>query len=334
MDNSNISQFEAWLREAGRVVIVSHTNPDGDAVGSLLGTKHAIGGMLGKEAAAMLPNACPDYFGFLPGSEKIISADQDMGECERLLAEADLIVGVDFNNATRIDALGEPLKKASAKKVLIDHHHNPDTELFDIVFSVNELSSACELVYWTFRQMWGADCFGKEMATCLYTGICTDTGSFSYSCDQPSLYEAAAALVEYDIDPADIHNHIVNNFSINRMKLFGFAISERLRIFEEKRMAYFYISLEDQRRLGVAPSDLEGLVNYTLQMQQIEVGALIREEKERCKISLRSKYGFDVNVFAKEHFGGGGHVKAAGATCLMPFEETIKKLETELLAEL
>lgn len=333
-DNNDIALLRQKLGEESPIVILSHINADGDAVGSLLGVRQLISSHSNTPTYCILPNGCPENFRFLPGSEHILSADNEREHCRQLIAYAPLIVCVDMNNAARVDFLADDINDAKGYKVLIDHHHNPDRDLFDLIFSFPELSSACELVYWLFRSLWGNEAFDRDSATCLYSGICTDTGSFAYSNDQPSLYMAASNLVAFDIDPADIHNQLLNNFSIARMQFFGYAITNCLKIFEDKHFAYFSLPLDIQRQFGVIPADMEGLVNYTLMMRDITVGVLIREEESRCKVSLRSKYSFDVNIFAQRYLNGGGHTKAAGATSTLSLEQTAQLIEQKLIEEL
>ena len=333
LDKGLLRSMDEAIEKADWVTIVSHMNADGDAVGSLLGCYHLLVKHGKKNVTLVLPNGVPETFGYLPGSEKVLNGDVELARCEEALREADVVIAVDFNGAGRIDQLGNALLESKGVKLLIDHHHNPDVELMNLRVSVPELSSTCEAVYWVFKEMWGENCMNRETAQCLYSGICTDTGSFAYSNEDPSLYEAAAGLVSYGIDAADIHNRIDNTFSVARMKFWGFAIGERLVVDVEHKFAYFYFSLEDMQRGGVTGADLEGLVSYTLKMKEIEVGALVREEVGRIKVSLRSKYGVDVNVIAREHFGGGGHTKAAGATCVgWSLEETIDKLRKIFMA--
>lgn len=327
-DPEQLKRINLMLENSKHPVLISHTNADGDAVGSLLGCLHLIERhMPGREVSAILPQGCPRIFRHLPGSGRILNGETQQELCEKRLREADLILAVDLNNAPRVDMLASALVESPARKILIDHHHEPDRELFHEVVSVSELSSACELVYWTFSRMWGRDCLTREAAICLYNGLCTDTGSFSFSNDAPSLYEAAAELVRMDIEPADIHNHIDNTFSIEKMQFWGHAISHLLHIERESRFAYFLIPLADIQRFGITSEDLEGLVNYTLKMEEIEVGALVREEADRVKVSFRSKYGVDVSVIAREHFNGGGHTKASGATITgLTLQEVEQKL--------
>ena len=329
-DSQSIDTTRQWITKAQKIVLLSHMNADGDACGSILGFT-----LLLEQAAPqahsvvpILPNGCPKYFHWLPASERILSGETDREQCERLIGEADLIVSVDLNTPSRVDFLQEALVNAQGHKLLIDHHHNPDTDHFDIIFSDPSISSTCELLLWLAQALWGDKCLNADVARCLYTGLRTDTGGFAFNCHQPSCFEAAAVLVSYDINPSDIHIRIVNTFSFNRMMFYGFALTQRLTIYPQQKVALFAFSLDDQKRFNVGGEDMEGLVNYTLMMTDIEVGALLREEPSRTKISLRAKYDVDVNLLAQQ-LGGGGHTKAAGATYLASLSETlpvVKKL--------
>ena len=327
-DNQQVARFKQLVAEAGKIVLYSHTNADGDACGSILGLARMLESATreGCKVTKVLPNGCPRNFVWLPGAEDILSGEKERERCRKVAEEAELIVCVDLNGASRTDMLCEDIREAKCRKVLIDHHHNPVEDEFDIIFSDPKISSTCELVLWLSEALWGEDYMDCETATCLYTGLSTDTGGFAFSCEQPSCFEAAAKLVKYCINAADIHNKIINTFSVDRMQFYGFALSERMRVYPKQRVALMAFSLEDQRRFGVGGEDMEGLVNYTLMMREMEVGALLREEQGRTKVSFRAKYNVDVNVKAKE-LGGGGHTKAAGATCYMTFEDTLKAVE-------
>lgn len=330
LKDSDIVVFRSLIEGAKSIALVSHTNADGDAMGSLLGSRRVVEAHSKAKITMMLPSPRPKVFAYLPGYDDILEDSENHDECCKALMAADLIIAVDLNNASRVDNLGQALVESKAHKVLIDHHHSPDTELFHVLFSIPEFSSACELTYWLFTRMYGEVAIDRDTARCLYSGICTDTGFFAYSCESPSVYEAAGRLVARDIDPAGIHDQISNCFSIARMRFYGFALSERLVIMDDVKAAYFHFSLDDQRKFGVEPQDMEGLVNYTLMMKEIEVGVLMREEPTRVKLSFRAKGDFDVSSFANKLFGGGGHTKAAGATSTMGFEETREFVEQKL----
>lgn len=317
-DKQQLATIREWIAQARRIVLVSHMNADGDACGSLLGMTLQISRCAANATVTpILPNGCPTNFGWLPGSERILSGETQREQCGLAIAEADLLICVDLNAASRTDFLQDDILNASAHKLLIDHHQSPALEQFDLVIS-EDISSTCELCTWLSEALWDDQYMDIDSATCLYTGLRTDTGGFAFSCHQPNCFEAAARLVAYDIQPAEIHNRIMNTFTTQRMAFYGFALSQRLRVYPGRKTAIFSFSLEDQRRFGVGGEDMEGLVNYTLMMQEIEVGALLREEEGRTKVSFRAKGDTDVNLLARQ-LGGGGHTKAAGATCNMPF---------------
>jgi len=339
IDSEIVERFARNLGKAQNIVIVSHMNPDGDAVGSALATYNWLktaffAGQAMPVINVVLPNRCPDDMLYLPGSETIVDAESDTERCQRLMAEADLILGVDFNNASRILPLDGALRDSRAIKMLVDHHHNPDEDMFQVVISVPDLSSTCELLYWLFVQTISDSSIALPTARCLFHGINTDTGCFAYANEDPSLYEAAAALLRHPIGAADVHNRTFNNYSINKMHILGFLLSQRLKIFPEVGFAYLYINAEDLARLGGTANDLEGLVNYTLMMQPMTVGAMVKETDGRVRLSFRAKGDFDVNIFAHKYFGGGGHTKASGATSPYDFDTTLHVLEENMLREL
>ena len=327
LNTCDIERFVQMIAAAGQTVIVSHTNPDGDAIGSSLGLCRILQGM-GIDAKVVLPDEYPGYYNFLTVADEIVVASKDYAHAQALLAGCDLLVAVDFNDPSRVDCLEDALKNCSASKILIDHHLNPDLAFFNLVFSDNTISSASELVYWVATSAWGRDVITRSVAECLYTGICTDTGSFSYSCNSPTVYNATAHLIELGINVSDIHSNIYNSYSKERLLLLGFCINQRLRIFDDMKLAYFYVSKEDQRQFAAKKGDMEGVVNYTLMMQDIEVGALVKENEEGIvRISFRSKNDFNVNDFARKYFNGGGHRKASGATSTMNLEDTCRYME-------
>ncbi len=339
LDNETLERFAQQLDKAGKIVILSHMNPDGDAVGSALACYHWLSdsfyaGRQQPQLSVVLPHSCPSDALYLPGSDMIVSADKDRELSERLIDEADLILGVDFNDASRILPLDEALQRSNAVKLMVDHHHNQNRQLFPTVIAVPDLSSTCELLYWIFTQIIGDSSIDDKVARCLYHGINTDTGTFAYACEDPSLYEAVAALMHHPLNAADVHNRLFNSYSLCKMRILGFLLNQRLRIFEEQHFAYFYITEKELNQMGGTPEDLEGLVNYTLMMETIHVGVFVKETEGKVRLSFRSKKDFNVNQFAKRHFGGGGHNQASGATSPFDFDTTIKVLEENMLKEL
>ncbi len=311
---------------------MAHTNADGDAVGAIT----AFGSVLGRQypglqVTLMLPDGCPAQYGWMPLADRILNGQTQNAQCCQAMAEADLIVAMDLSAPSRMAMLAQAFTDSKAAKLLIDHHHDPEREAFSMVVSDYSISSTCELTLWLVDALLGPEAIDAEAATCLYVGLRTDTGGFAYSNTQPSLYMATAQLVASGIDPAEINNRILNTFSEQRLRFYGHAISNCLTVMREQGFAYFTISLADQRRFGITAEDMDGLVNYTLLMADIECGALVREEENRCKVSLRSKYTTNVNRMAADLFGGGGHTKAAGATSTLPLQATVDAVVNYIL---
>lgn len=339
------------LAGARRVVMTAHTNADGDAVGSLTGmyallrrvtellsnqvtesSIHSVTQPLGHlvTITPMLPDGCPEDLAWLPHTDLILSGKSDLERCQQAIAEADLIICMDLNNLDRTGVLADALRASKAKRILFDHHIGPDRENFDLVVSDPDISSTCELIYWAFRKTYGHKVFDEDSATSLFTGLCTDTGTFSYSNHRQSVYLAAAELSQMGIDPKDINHKIKNVFTEARLRFFGYAMSELLTVYSEHDTALMVIHKEDMQRFGVESADLTGLVNEVMKLRDIDCAILVREEDNKVRLSLRSKYITDVNQMANELFGGGGHTRAAGATSTLSLAETVKKVKKHL----
>ena len=333
LDEGKIAALRTLIEKSERVALVSHVNPDGDAIGSSLGM-HATLVALGKHATALLPTVYPEYFGFLPHAQEILVAETNLDRCNQTIAEADLIIMLDLNQLQRTGALAEAIKNNPAPKVLIDHHPNPDIDGLKVLLSDTSISSASELAYWTVANMYGTDFVNKDMAACFYTGICTDTGSFSFSCNHRSVYEAVGNMAETGIDINAIHDSIFNVFSENRVRFLGYCLTNLLHVHNDIRMAYIAVSLADQHRFGLEEGDMESIVNYTLSMRHIHVGVMIKETPNGVRMSFRSKGEFNVNDFAYKYFAGGGHRRASGATSPYDFATTEAKLLENIYKEL
>lgn len=333
LDETKIETLRRLIEQSENVVVVSHVNPDGDALGSAMGLRAALA-RRDKNVTAMLPSVYPDYFGFLPAAESILVDEKEHDRCVEAIAKADLIVLADLNQIKRTDKLAESIRQSAAPKVLIDHHPNPETEPMAVVFSDTDISSASELAYWVVCQLYGSDFINKSMATCFYSGICTDTGSFSFSCNHRSVYEAVGNMVETGIDINGIHDSIFNVFSESRVRFLGYCLTDLLKVHSDIRMAYIAVSLDDQKRFNLEEGDMESIVNYTLSMRHIRVGVLIKETPRGVRMSFRSKGEFNVNDFAAKYFNGGGHRRASGATSPYDFATTEAKLVEHLYNEL
>lgn len=324
------------LAAARRIVMTAHTNADGDAVGSLTAMFALLTNALTHShinaftLTPMLPDGCPEDMAWLPNTDKILSGKTDLDRCKEAIAEADLIVCMDLNNLDRTGVLADAMRASKAPRILFDHHIGPDREKFDLVISDPEISSTCELIYWAFRTTFGREVFDVDAATSLFTGLCTDTGTFSYSNTLPGVYTAAAELLHYGIDPMGINREIKNVFTPQRLQFFGYAISQRLTIYPEQQVALMVLRKSDMESYGVESHELTGLINEVMRLHDTDCGILIREEDGKVRLSLRSKTRYDVNRLAGELFGGGGHVRAAGATSLLTLDETVETVKRRL----
>jgi phosphoesterase RecJ-like protein len=318
---------------AHHVVVTAHTNADGDAVGSVTALCAILRRVSAAEVTPLLPDGCPVDLDWLPGAHDIVAGNSD--RCRQAVAAADLVVCADLNNLERTGCIAPLIRESQAPRILFDHHIGPDRVAFATVFSDPDISSTCELVYWVCSQTFGHEAIDPAIAQCLFTGICTDTGTFAYSNRRQSLYIAAAELLRYGIDPMAINQQIRNVYSEARMKFFGFAMSQRLTVYPERGMALMVIRQQDMDDYGVQSAELTGLVNEVMRLKAIDCAVLVREERDpaggmKVRLSLRSKKDTDVNRMAKELFDGGGHERAAGATSKLSLEETVKIIKLKM----
>ena len=322
------------LREAiagaRNVVLVAHKHADGDAVGSLTGMyallrriKLSTSDSLLSTITPLLPDGCPDDLKWLPNTQDIVDCGREEQRALDAVAQADLIIALDLNGLNRTGRMADTLKAAKARKILIDHHIGPQREQFDIVVSDCGISSACEMVFWAMRSAFGPQVFDIDSATSLYAGICTDTGTFSYSNTRQSIYLAAAELLTYGIDPMAINRSIKNVFTTRRLKFFGYAMDRLLTVYDDRQLALMVLPKADIERYGVDCSELTGLVNEVMKLRDIDCAVLVREEAGEVRLSFRSKVHVDVNSVARELFDGGGHERAAGATSHLSLDETV-----------
>lgn len=318
------------LTGARCVVVVAHKNADGDAVGAVLGMRDVLAKMPEHKVTMILPDGVPDDLQWLPRADEIVDGKAESGRCTAAIAEADLIVALDVSSMERTGNMSAALVEHKCTKILIDHHIETYVSQFDLVISEPDASSTCELVYWSMRECFGKECFSTAGATSLYAGICTDTGTFSYSNDRPSVYYAAAYLLSYGIDPMAINRKIRNTFSEQRMRFYGYAMDRLLRVYANQGVALMVVRREDMLKYGMKDSDLSGLINNVMQLKDIDCGILVREQEDCVRLSFRSKEQHDVNRLARHLFDGGGHERAAGATSHLGLEATVRRVMEEL----
>ena len=308
---------------ARRIVIVSHTNPDGDAVGSSLAWRDVLVRM-GHRVTCVVPNRYPYFLDWMTGIDGIVTFKTDeKGVAASAIAEADIIFCLDFNAVSRLEILSDTLAgNTAAKRVLIDHHLSPDPD-FDLMFSYPDSSSTCFVVYALIEKMFGTQIITPAMAEALYVGMMTDTGNFSFSYLTPALYRALAVLAETGIDIPRIHNNVYNAYTEGRARLFGYAIDRKMKLLEEGTVAYMSLLESEMRRFQFQQGDSEGFVNYALTIKKVKMSAMFLAHRKFIRVSLRSRGDVDVNLFARRYFNGGGHRNAAGGKSFVSMDDTI-----------
>lgn len=328
LSRPNIETLREMLAAPARkIVTLSHTNPDGDAVGSSLAWAEALRRM-GHSVTCIVPNKYPYYLDWMTGiRDVVVFKHDDEGRAARAVAEADIIFCLDFHSLSRLDALSDVIAaNTTAKRVLIDHHLNP-AEPFDLMFSYPESSSTCYLLYRIIEELWGTASITPTQAEVLYVGMMTDTGNFSFSFLTPDLFRAVAALVETGIEVPRIYNNVYNSFTEGRARLFGYVINRKMRILRRGTVAHMSLTEEEMRRFWFQQGDSEGFVNYPLTIKKMKMSAIFIEHHDFIRVSLRSRGDVDVNLFAGRYFNGGGHRNAAGGKSFDPMPETIARFE-------
>ncbi len=307
-----------------QIVIVSHTNPDGDAVGSSLAWAECLR-LLGHRVTCVVPNKYPYFLDWMPGiDEVIVFKNDEEGRAARAIGEADLIFCLDFNAISRLEILSDTIAaNTSARRVLIDHHLSPSGD-FDLQFSYPESSSTCFVVYSIIEAMCGVEAITKTMAEVLYVGMMTDTGNFAFSYLTPELFRAVAVLVERGIHIPTIHNNVYNAYTEGRARLFGYAINRKMQVIENGTVAYMSLLESEMRRFQFQQGDSEGFVNYALTIKKMKMSAIFLAHRKFVRVSLRSRGNVDVNLFARRYFNGGGHKNAAGGKSFVSMKETIE----------
>lgn len=317
----SIDKLDVLLSHSRNVVVTCHLSPDGDAMGSSLGLCRALLKQ-GKRVKVVVPDTPPKYLMFLPGADTIVVYSRSQSYVKRLFDDADLIFCLDYNEPKRIDLLAGSLLESRAKKVMIDHHLNP-SDFPDLVISHPGESSTSVLVYRVLTALGMGECITEDVAECLYTGMMTDTGNFSYNSNQADLYEIVADLVRRGIDKDWIYRKVYFSNTLSRLQLNGYAMQEKLSVYPEHKAALITLTREELNRFHYQKGDTEDLVNKPLTIADITYSIFLREESDYIKVSARSKGNFPVNMMCKEHFNGGGHLNAAGGEFYGSMEEAV-----------
>jgi len=323
MTQQDIEKIKLLLATPKHIVIVPHKNPDGDAMGSTLGLYHYLK-KYSHSVTAISPNDYPGFLKWAPGDNTVLIHDYQTDTCNHLIRKADIIFTLDFNALHRTGNMETVLGESKAIKILIDHHQEPD-DYAEFIFSDVTMSSTCEMIYHFIDMLGDTNLIDSNIATCLYLGIMTDTGSFRFPCTTSTTHRIIANLIEKGANNAYIHNQVYDTNSFDRLQLLGCAL-KNLKVFPELRTAYISLSQEELNTYNFKKGDTEGVVNYGLSLENIVLAAIFIEDKQEniIKISLRSKGNFSVNDFSRAHFNGGGHINAAGGRSEMSLNDTIK----------
>lgn len=324
----DINNLKDLIVRTKNPLIITHYNPDGDAMGSSLAFYHYLI-KKGKEPVLVTPNDYPEFLHWLPGNEKVIVYKRNSGTVLNEIKKADAIFTLDFNDVDRTEGLEKYLLEAPGKKVLIDHHPDPG-KFADIIISNTQYSSTAELVYHVIDSLGDSNLVDKVISECLYTGIMTDTGSFNYNSSNPYTYAVVSKLIEKGVNKDKIFGKIYDNFSTDRMRLLGYCLYKKMEVFPEFNAAIIGLTRKELKEFNFSPGDSEGFVNYPLSIDGIKFSAFFIEKEKSVKISFRSKGEFPANKFAENHFKGGGHKNASGGHSDKSYEDTLKKFRALL----
>ncbi|MCB0582007.1 MAG: DHH family phosphoesterase [Phaeodactylibacter sp.] len=323
----NIKELKALLGYPKDIVITTHRNPDGDAIGASLGTYHFLN-KLGHAVRIVSPSEYPDGFGWMKDIEKIVIYDTEPEEAQAVIQRADIIFCLDFNALDRIDKVGDLVEKAKAVKVMVDHHLYPEP-FPDFMLSDTTASSTCELVFDLINGLGWKEHMDHLIGECLFTGILTDTGSFKYS-TSAKLYRIVAELIEFGVDDYKLQDLIFNSMSEKHLRLLGHCLHNRMEILDEYQTGIITLTKEDYANFDIQRGDTEGIVNFLLKIKNVKVAAFITEQPTIVKISLRSKGDFSVQEIAKRHFKGGGHKNASGGYSFQSLSTTVRRFKKVL----
>ncbi|OYU85271.1 MAG: DHH family phosphoesterase [Flavobacterium sp. BFFFF2] len=326
MNKLDTQALQLFLQTPKTIVVIPHRNPDGDAIGSTLGWAHFLRHS-GHQVQVISPNDFPDFLGWLPGSSDILCYEKNRAHGHDLIVKADLVCTLDFNAFHRVGIMEESLKEVKAPFLMIDHHQEPGNYA-QFLFSNTQYGSTCEMVFDVIESLGQKQHVNQVIATCLYTGIMTDSGSFRFPSTTARTHRVVAELIEAGAPNSLIHQQIYDSSSFHRLQLLGCALSN-LKIFPNKNTAYTTLSQAEMSRFKAEKGDTEGFVNYGLSIKGIHLAAIFIENQEEgiIKISFRSKGDVDVNQLSRAHFDGGGHINAAGGRSKTSLAETVALFE-------
>lgn len=327
LDKNELNKLHQYLNTPQQILISTHRSPDGDAIGSSLALANALI-KKGHSVQVVVPDRYPNFLRWMKGNDLISVFEDDSSAANEMAAEADLLFALDYNALNRIGDFAPAVKASKAFKVMIDHHQQPEA-FADITISKPEASSTAELIYDFLDELDWLSLIDQSIAECIYTGIVTDTGSFRFNSTAPRTHRIAAALMEKGLKTDVVFDHVFDTNRVDRLRLMGYTLSEKLVVLPSVQCAYISLSVEELERFNFQRGDTEGLVNYGLSIEGIQLAAFFRESKDSdyIRISFRSKGDVDVNYLARTYFNGGGHTNAAGGRSDLSLEATIERFE-------
>ncbi len=324
-----IQKAKKYVEKGDKFVIVTHVSPDGDALGASLGLYHFLNTYGKSQVTVVVPNEFPLFYKWMPGAKDIVIYDKYQEFADQLLQEADVIFCLDFNEPKRVEKMADALLKAEGRKVMIDHHLNP-ADFCRVTMSYPQMSSTSEMIFRFICRMGMFDLLPRESAICIYTGMMTDTGSFTYNSNQPEIYTIISELIKKGIDKDEIYRKVFQVYSESRLRLQGYVLYEKMKVYPGKQTAMLSLSAEELKRFHYVTGDSEGFVNMPLSIEDVCFSVFLREDKDYVKVSLRSVGDFPCNEFATKYFHGGGHKNASGGEFFGTLDEAIACFENAL----
>ena len=325
LDENKIKELRKLLKTCDNIVITSHIAPDGDAIGSSLGLAGVLNA-IGKTVKVITPDMPPRNLMFLPGAKEIVVYSKYSEFAEKLIHDADLIFALDYNDLKRIDKVGDAVASSTAPKVMIDHHLMP-SDFVDVKISHPEVSSTSMLVFRVLCRLELFPYIDKNVAACIFTGMMTDTGNFSYNSNDPDLYVVISELLKKGINKDAIYSKVYNSNTADRLRLNGYAIAQKMKVYENYRGALITLTRDELNSFHYQKGDTESLVNMPLSVPELVFSFFLREENDYIKVSSRSKGNFPVNKICEDHFNGGGHKNAAGGEFFGSMDDAIARFE-------
>lgn len=324
INNDLVVNARKLIDNAHHIVIIGHVSPDGDAVGASLALYHYLK-EINLESTVIYPNRYPAFLNWMPGIDAAVIMEENHQLAVQLFKQADLICCVDFNSINRVNGMKPLIEQSSAKRIMLDHHTGPE-EFCDVNISESQLSSTSELLFRLICRFSDFKLINSEMATCIYTGMMTDTGAFTYNSNNPEIYTIIHELLEKGVNKDAIYRRVYNTYSEDRMRLMGYCLNKKMTIYDKYHASVMVLTEDEQNIYNYQVGDSEGFVNLPLQIGNIDLSIFLRQDKDKIKMSFRSQGNLAVNKMAGE-FGGGGHVNAAGGTSSESMEFTLRKLE-------